>query len=79
MALLAAVAACFKNGHAFDAGFEQGILYCIQFRWLENRFDLEHVEKPRYGIFGKRWKKIVSKNAYDSLSGWTAMWGGCVG
>jgi hypothetical protein len=73
------MAAGFKNGHTFDAGFEQGILYCIQFRWLENRFDLEHVEKPRYGIFGKRRKKIVSKNAYDSLSVRTAVWGGSVG
>jgi hypothetical protein len=69
MALLAAVAAGFENGHTFDAGFEEGILYCIQFRWLENRFDLEHVEKPRYDNSGKRSQNTVSKmlmTAYQS-------------
>jgi hypothetical protein len=47
VALLAAMAAGFENGHAFDACFEQGILDCIQLGGLENGFNLEHVQNPR--------------------------------
>jgi hypothetical protein len=48
VALLAAMAAGFENGHAFDARFEQGILDCVQLGGLENGFDLEHVQNASF-------------------------------
>ena len=44
VALLAAVAAGFEYGHAFNACLKQGILDCIQLRRLENRFNFEHMQ-----------------------------------
>jgi hypothetical protein len=45
VALLAAMAAGFENGHAFDACFEQRILDGVQLGRLENGFNLEHIRK----------------------------------
>src|SRR6202035_3392069 len=43
VSLLPAVAAGLQDRHAFDACLQQRILYRIQLRRLENRFDLDHV------------------------------------
>ncbi len=42
VALLAAVAASFEDGHAFDACFEEGVFDGVQFGGLEDGFDLLH-------------------------------------
>jgi hypothetical protein len=58
VALLAAMAASLENGHAFNACFQQRILDSIQLGWLENGFDLEHVQNA----------------SFDSVTGWTDGW-----
>ena len=47
VALLTAVAPCFKNGHALDADFHEGVFDCIQLRRLNHRFNLLHRFNPR--------------------------------
>jgi hypothetical protein len=42
MSLLPAMPSGFKNGHALDANLVQRVFHGIQFRNLNNRFDLRH-------------------------------------
>jgi hypothetical protein len=52
------MAAGFENGHAFDACFEQRILYSVQLGGLENGFNLEHTKNA----------------SFDSVSGGAPCW-----
>jgi hypothetical protein len=48
VALLAAMAAGFENGHAFNACFEQGVFDGVQLGGLENGFNLEHMRNASF-------------------------------
>jgi hypothetical protein len=58
VAFLAAMAAGFENGHAFNACFEQCVFDSVEFGRLENGFDLKHTENA----------------SFDSVSGGGASW-----
>ena len=47
MPFLAPVSPCFKNGHAFDAYFEQGVFYSVEFGWLNDSFNFLHSRVSR--------------------------------
>jgi hypothetical protein len=47
MTLLAPMASGFDHGHSFDADFVQSIFHSVEFRRLDDRFDLCH-DIPRF-------------------------------
>jgi hypothetical protein len=56
------MSAHFRNGHAFNACFEESLLHVLKYTGLNNRFELSHLLSLSFYGMANLWHAIQHRN-----------------